>query len=202
MPRSTQRPVFTSVLRKGRPESRTLLTALAQLHTSGTHVDWSGCYPGAQRTDLPTYAFQHQRYWLKAPPGTQFIAVAANGTASDAGSAPADEQAACEAAHVVDGLAAMSVAEQESALVELVRNLTALVLGFPTPDPIDAGTNLLELGFSSFTAMELCNSLQQHASLTMEPTAIFDHPTPLALAQHLRNTLPNNTLPGIEPASI
>ena len=67
---------------------------------------------------------------------------------------------------------------------------TALVLGFSTPDPIDESTNLLELGFSSFTAMELCNSLQLHAGLTMDPTAIFDHPTPLALAQHLRNALP------------
>ncbi|WP_369172970.1 type I polyketide synthase [Streptomyces sp. R28] len=57
---------FVPALRKNREEPETLLTALAQLHVRGKAVDWTAYYAGtgARRVDLPTYAFQHQGYWL------------------------------------------------------------------------------------------------------------------------------------------
>ncbi|WP_455754594.1 SDR family NAD(P)-dependent oxidoreductase [Streptomyces mutabilis] len=57
--------VAVAALRKDRAEERCLLTALARLHTAGVDVDWSACFhgTGARRTDLPTYAWQHERYW-------------------------------------------------------------------------------------------------------------------------------------------
>jgi NAD(P)-dependent dehydrogenase (short-subunit alcohol dehydrogenase family) len=59
------------VLRKDRPEDVTVLTALGGLFASGAAVDWDAFYAAhaAERVDLPTYAFQHQRYWVDAHAG-------------------------------------------------------------------------------------------------------------------------------------
>ncbi len=58
--------VTAVALRPDRDEPATLLTAVATLHTHGVPVDWTAFFAGARRTDLPTYAFQHERYWLTA----------------------------------------------------------------------------------------------------------------------------------------
>ncbi|MGW5355874.1 type I polyketide synthase, partial [Streptomyces sp. NPDC004031] len=58
-----------AALRKGRPEDETFLTALAHLWTTGTPITWENipALTGGRAFELPTYAFQHQRYWLEAP---------------------------------------------------------------------------------------------------------------------------------------
>ncbi|MFD9221104.1 type I polyketide synthase [Streptomyces sp. NPDC060064] len=64
----TDNTLFTPVLRKNRPEADTFTQAIAQTHVHGAALDWNGVYAGhnPRRVDLPTYAFQHQRYWLEA----------------------------------------------------------------------------------------------------------------------------------------
>ncbi|MEU4254287.1 beta-ketoacyl synthase N-terminal-like domain-containing protein, partial [Amycolatopsis sp. NPDC026612] len=42
-------------------------TALAEAHVTGVAVDWTPAFPGAAPADLPTYAFQRERYWLDVP---------------------------------------------------------------------------------------------------------------------------------------
>ncbi|MYR22663.1 SDR family NAD(P)-dependent oxidoreductase, partial [Streptomyces sp. SID6137] len=59
--------VTVPVLRGDRPEPRAVVAALAELHISGTAVDWRAFFPDARRVDLPTYAFQRERYWLDVP---------------------------------------------------------------------------------------------------------------------------------------
>ncbi|WP_323186797.1 type I polyketide synthase [Streptomyces sp. NBC_00878] len=47
------------------------LTSAAELHVRGVDVDWSTVLAGGRHVDLPTYAFEHQRYWLEATGGAR-----------------------------------------------------------------------------------------------------------------------------------
>ncbi|MGC9382919.1 acyltransferase domain-containing protein, partial [Streptomyces sp. MH13] len=64
---------FVPVLRKGRPETDTTVTALAQAFVQGVEVDWRKFFAGAgeRYIDLPTYAFQRRRYWPEADDAPQ-----------------------------------------------------------------------------------------------------------------------------------
>ncbi|WP_075324322.1 MULTISPECIES: type I polyketide synthase [unclassified Pseudonocardia] len=57
------------LLRTDRPEPDAALAALARLHTAGTPVDWPALLAGGRRVQLPTYAFQRERYWPTGPLG-------------------------------------------------------------------------------------------------------------------------------------
>ncbi|SCG07712.1 KS-AT-KR-ACP domain-containing polyene macrolide polyketide synthase/pimaricinolide synthase PimS2, partial [Streptomyces sp. MnatMP-M17] len=61
--------VAVPLLRKGRDEETTLVTALARLHVHGAGPVWPAFFAdtGARWVDLPTYAFQHGRFWPDAP---------------------------------------------------------------------------------------------------------------------------------------
>ncbi|MGI5183699.1 SDR family NAD(P)-dependent oxidoreductase [Dactylosporangium sp. CA-152071] len=51
------------------PQEQALLTAMAQVHTRGHDVAWDRVLAGAgRRIGLPTYAFQHHRYWIDPAP--------------------------------------------------------------------------------------------------------------------------------------
>ncbi|RZQ63965.1 type I polyketide synthase [Amycolatopsis suaedae] len=57
--------ITVPLVRKDTPEDESALRAVAALHVRGAAVDWAGVFAGtaARVVDLPTYAFQHERYW-------------------------------------------------------------------------------------------------------------------------------------------
>uniref|UniRef100_UPI0025B03A01 acyltransferase domain-containing protein n=1 Tax=Amycolatopsis solani TaxID=3028615 RepID=UPI0025B03A01 len=79
--------VTAVALRPDRDEPATLLTAVATLHTHGVPVDWTAFFAGARRTEVPTYAFQHERFWLstdgRAPVRGRRAAPARGGSLTD-----------------------------------------------------------------------------------------------------------------------
>ncbi|MFJ8677655.1 type I polyketide synthase [Streptomyces sp. NPDC093589] len=62
---------FIAFSRKGRGEEESAVAALGRMHVAGIEVDWRAFFEGrgARRVDLPTYAFQRERYWLDVPVG-------------------------------------------------------------------------------------------------------------------------------------
>ena len=56
-------PEFIPLLRSSQPAAEALTAALARAHVHGATVDWAAIAGPGERIDLPTYAFQHQRYW-------------------------------------------------------------------------------------------------------------------------------------------
>ncbi|MGW4705489.1 type I polyketide synthase, partial [Streptomyces sp. NPDC004285] len=70
--------VLAPTLRRNAPESTTLATALARLHTAGhTPATWRPQASAPSVEGLPTYAFQRERFWLS--PGTVTTDVASAG---------------------------------------------------------------------------------------------------------------------------
>ncbi|RSS40253.1 type I polyketide synthase, partial [Streptomyces sp. WAC05858] len=79
----TDAVAFVPLLRKDRGEAESLLAGVGRVHAHGGEVDWEKVFAGrgARRVELPTYAFQRQRYWLDAPATVGDVASAGLGAA-------------------------------------------------------------------------------------------------------------------------
>ncbi|MFE7872329.1 SDR family NAD(P)-dependent oxidoreductase, partial [Micromonospora humida] len=60
-----QDAVAIALQRRDREQVAAYATGMAQAWISGVDLDWTAVHPGARQVELPTYAFQHQRYWIE-----------------------------------------------------------------------------------------------------------------------------------------
>lgn len=173
--------VSVPTLRKDRPEPVSVMTAAAQGFVSGMGLDWASVFSGyrPKRVELPTYAFQHQKFWLAPAPSVSDPTAAGQIGASDGGAE------LLASSGFAARLAGRSADEQLAAAIEVVCEHAAAVLGRDGAAGLDAGQAFADSGFNSLSAVDLRNRLTAVTAVTLPATAIFDHPTPTELAQYL-----------------
>ncbi|MFB7079701.1 SDR family NAD(P)-dependent oxidoreductase [Streptomyces sp. NPDC056308] len=142
------------------------LASVAEAHANGVGVEWGRFLPGSGLVDLPTYAFRREPFWLEGsaigPVQVRTVAARRSGPKR---SAPRGDE------------------------LELVRAHVAAVLGHGSARDVDIDTTFKDLGFDSFSAVELRNALNRATGLSLPPALLFNHPTPAVLAEHLSGQL-------------
>lgn len=189
--------VSVPTLRKDRPEPVSVMTAAAQGFVSGMGLDWASVFSGyrPKRVELPTYAFQHQKFWLAPAPSVSDPTAAGQIGASDGGAE------LLASSGFAARLAGRSADEQLAAAIEVVCEHAAAVLGRDGAAGLDAGQAFADSGFNSLSAVELRNRLTAVTAVTLPATAIFDHPTPTELAQYLITQIDGHGSPAAAAAN-
>jgi acyl transferase domain-containing protein/acyl carrier protein len=63
-------PATIALLRQDKPDDDAVVEGLARLHVRGVPVRWDGVFAGAAGfVDLPTYPFEHRRFWADSGAG-------------------------------------------------------------------------------------------------------------------------------------
>ncbi|MFE9663918.1 beta-ketoacyl synthase N-terminal-like domain-containing protein, partial [Streptomyces sp. NPDC005955] len=139
----------------GAPSEPDFAAALGQLYVRGVPVDWSPAFAGTRPTVVELPTYAFQRESYWWPE-------TGTGAADDPGSGPAPR----------------SGASAEETVFSVVRE----VLG---GGEFDGGAALRDVGFDSLMLAELRERLSEATGLDVPSTAVFDHPTPLALSAFL-----------------
>jgi len=90
----------------------------------------------------------------------------------------------------------LSPEQRRGELLNLVRAQAAAVLGYDTPDVVQADRGFIEQGFDSLTAAELAGRLSSVIDRQLPAVTVFDHRAPADLAAHLDVVLRDQPDPG------
>ncbi|ASW55695.1 type I polyketide synthase [Plantactinospora sp. KBS50] len=100
----------------------------------------------------------------------------------------ADPAGRADAVPLPERLAAADPDQRLGLLIDYIRAEVAGALGLDEADAIAPDDNLLDLGLSSITAMELTARIRE-AGVALSPSLIYDSPTPAELAEYLLDEL-------------
>lgn len=162
--------VWLRSLRQSDVDDTAILDAVARGYAAGLGIDWRAFHAGHghKRTTLPSYPFEHRRYWLPV-----------DGRRSEPG----------KSAMNASFSAPPAVNEAFSAVGDLIRAKLAEALDMPSPEDVDPDTDFTELGLDSLVAVGLRQSLSEALGVPCPATAAFDHPTARRLAEFLEGQL-------------
>ncbi len=100
-----------------------------------------------------------------------------------------DQEPDAEAPAWTEAIAGRPRAEQEELLVELVRDQIAAALGYDSDSLMAADSDILDLGMTSMSAVELRETLIRRTGLELPEGFLYDHSTPVAIAAFLLDEL-------------
>ncbi|MFI1004746.1 type I polyketide synthase [Streptomyces galbus] len=171
--------VVLSSTRRDRDEAEAVLDSLAQLHVRGGSVDWESLFGGRRRVELPTYAFDRQRYWLSSSHTAVTVEL------------PATDRAPGEGAPVSlpELLAGRSGADAEAIVLGHVLDRAAAVLGHASADVLDPDGEFRQFGFDSLLSVELSKRLAASTGLKLRANLVLRHPSPRLIARHILSTM-------------
>ncbi|WP_055532730.1 type I polyketide synthase [Streptomyces graminilatus] len=163
--------VVIPTLDRRRSDRESLLRALTHAYVNGVPVNWETAYEE-----------------LLAPAAPARVSTPAPLTRSEEPAVPPRTAEFPDIAELRD----VSPAEQRAILVDLIARETGSVRGHAdsTGSSGSFGTHtFLESGLTSLTVVELARALSAATGLDLPATLVYDHSTPLALADHLRHEL-------------
>lgn len=162
-------------VRRGDAGPERVLRTTAELYVDGVTPDWTALYGRSPGPVLPL-------------PSREPAAM--SGSVRSLDTAPT----------AVERLAALTDAEQLAQLEELVCRQTALAVGLAGTDGPGPDQAFRDHGVDSAVALDLRNRLCAALGTTLPVTLVFDHPSPEALATHLRTILLDPPAPEHAPA--
>ncbi|MEU7043561.1 thioester reductase domain-containing protein [Streptomyces varsoviensis] len=168
-------------LRRTAADAEQIRTALGGLYVLGAPVDWQAVHADtgapAVPVDLPTYAFQRQRYWFQereaaAPGGDRTAAAVPTARTAEAAGEP-------DGGAAPDLLARLTEADpgaRPGLVAARLRDLLAAMLWTPAEE-LDAGADLLELGADSLMVMQVVTACKTELAISLSPRELFERPT-------------------------
>ncbi len=176
------RAVALATLRREEGGPQRFALSLAEAAAAGLEVEWEAFFSrsDARPVALPGYPFQRRRYWLE---GTTLAAL--DGTTTAPGLAVievGDEDLEEEGSFV---LAGETRAQREEAVLALVRERVAALLGHASAADVDPALSLLELGFDSVAAIDLRKRLHAITGIELPVSLLASRPSVAGVAHHL-----------------
>jgi acyl transferase domain-containing protein len=156
--------VVLGSLRRNQDDTAEFTRSLAEAHVRGMTISWDTLFAGtgARLVDLPTYAFQHQRYWFPSD------------------SLPIEPQS--------QPLPEVEPAATSSTPLAVIRAHAAATLGLSDPAEVADHRGFRDLGFDSLLATRFRNRVADATGRRPPADFLTTQPTPSALAAWLAST--------------
>ncbi len=142
-----------------------VLKALGQLWLNGIEPAWHDVYTGQQRrkTDLPTYAFDHKRYWLEPGVITNTVETIANDFAPQP-----------------ENITLQVMQTRKDILIDKLRAIFEDASGIEI-DAAGTGLSFIEIGFDSLSLTQIATNLKKQFNIPITFRKLFEEYNSLVL---------------------
>ena len=164
----TPPPLSMPSMRKGRPETESLLEAAGAWFCRGGELRWDAVNPGGRRVPLPGTPWQRERHWIDA-----------EGKASAPEPVAEPDDASALALELRTSSSEAQVALVTDYLLRAIRRVTRS----PSTTDIDADTALLDLGLDSLMGLELRTSIHTELGVDLPLSLVWQDLTVGMLAE-------------------